>query len=80
MPGEVVRPVRAARSGWARAPSFRPVRSASSRIAASVVSARPRRDRPQLRLDIGDELAGLLGHQRRRLVVELQGPLGENEA
>ncbi len=28
MPGEVVRPVRAARSGWATEPSFRPVFSA----------------------------------------------------
>ena len=39
MPGEVVRPVSAARSGWATAPSLRLLASAKARRAASVVSA-----------------------------------------
>ena len=39
MPGEVVRPVSAARSGWATAPSLKLFCSAKFRMAASVVSA-----------------------------------------
>ena len=39
MPGDVVRPVSATRSGWATAPSLRLFASANARIAASVVSA-----------------------------------------
>src|SRR5207237_4950343 len=35
IPGEVVRPVRAARRGWASLPSFTPWLSATSRMAAS---------------------------------------------
>src|ERR1700716_862006 len=39
MPGEVARPVSAARSGWATAPSLTPSASAKARTAASVASA-----------------------------------------
>src|SRR3982750_1761035 len=39
IPGDVVRPVRAARSGWASLPSFTPVPSATSRMAASRTGA-----------------------------------------
>ena len=79
-PGEVPRPVSAARSGCATSPSFRPLRlrNRGSRLRSAWRSSRPRA--LQGRLRACQDRAWALAKQRGRLIVDRQRPGREQKS
>ena len=79
MPGEVVRPVSAARSGWATAPSLAPRCSANVRTACSVPSRGPGLDLRQIGCRPAQQVAGFGRQQRLGLVIQDKRPVGQEK-
>ncbi len=75
-----MRPVRAARSGWASFPSFTPLPSAISRMAASNDGASQSARALNLSMRGGEKAASFGRKQRRSRFVDLERPLGKEEA